>query len=257
VPPGPYAVIVSNAPRVGSTYDVILIDVLGHIVARVTARLPLLKPNQTLQLPLVSASGDLAYYLDGDTTIRSLSPSGASAPVKTIPDGSSSIIAFAVSPDDQRIAVSLIKQGSDLAHNTGRGYVEGLTDGANRVNLFNNTAQDAFRWPVGWLWRAGCRRRRHSMQRLLFWQQWQQRSARLIPCDQQFDGVPNSHRLRVAVSTTHQRELQRQRQRHACGCRNRVHGERVLLRNQQHTSPFRREASRRGLVWARGHIPDR
>ena len=150
VPPGPYAVIVSNAPRVGSTYDVILIDVLGHIVARVTAKLPLLKPNQTLQLPLVSASGDLAYYLDGDTTIRSLSPSGASAPVKTIPDGSSSIIAFAVSPDDQRIAVSLIKQGSDLAHNTGRGYVEGLTDGANRVNLFNNTAQDAFRWPVGW-----------------------------------------------------------------------------------------------------------
>jgi hypothetical protein len=150
VPPGPYAVIVTNAARVGSTYDVLLIDVLGHVVARVTAKLPLLKPNQTIQLPLASSSGDLVYYLDGDTTIRSLSPSGTTALVKTIPDGSSSIVAFAVSPDDQRIAVSLINQASDTTHNSGHGYVEGLTDGANRVNLFSNTAADALRWPIGW-----------------------------------------------------------------------------------------------------------
>src|ERR1700676_2772309 len=79
VPPGPYGVIVTNTMRVGSTYDVLLIDVLGHVISRVTAKLPLLKPNQTVQLPLASASADLAYYLDGDTTIRSLSPSGATA----------------------------------------------------------------------------------------------------------------------------------------------------------------------------------
>jgi hypothetical protein len=150
VPPGPYSVIVTNAPRLGSTYDVLLIDVVGHVIARVTAKLPLLKPNQTIQLPLVSASADLAYYLDGDTTIRSLSPSGTTALAKTISEGSSSILAFAVSPDDHRIAVSLISQGSDTAHNTSHGYVEGLTDGANRVNLFSNTAVDALRWPVGW-----------------------------------------------------------------------------------------------------------
>jgi hypothetical protein len=150
VPPGPYAVIVTNAARVGSTYDVLLIDVLGHVVARVTAKLPLLKPNQTIQLPVASASGDLVYYLDGDTTIRSLSPSGTTALVNTIPEGSSSIVAFAVSPDDQRIAVSLINQASDSSHDSSHGYVEGLTDGANRVNLFSNTAADALRWPVGW-----------------------------------------------------------------------------------------------------------
>jgi hypothetical protein len=150
VPPGPYAVIVTNSARQGSTYDVLLVDVLGHIIGRVTAKLPLLKPNQDLQLQLVSATNDLVYYLDGDTAIRSLSPAGADTLVKTIPQGASSILGFAVSPDDQRIAVSLINESLDSSKNSGHGYVENLGDGANHVNLFSNTASDAARWPVGW-----------------------------------------------------------------------------------------------------------
>jgi hypothetical protein len=149
-PPGPYAVIVTNGLRQGSTYDVLLIDVLGHVISKVTAKLPLLKPNQVLQLPLVSASNDLVYYLDGDTEIHSLSPTGAAALVKTIPQGSSSNLGFAVSPDDQRIAVSLINQSADASKDSGHGYVEDLADGGNHVNLFSNTAPDALRWPVGW-----------------------------------------------------------------------------------------------------------
>ncbi len=150
IPPGPYAVVVTNVPRTGANYDVVLIDVHGQVVTRVTAKLPLLKPNQTVSLPLVSASNDLVYYLDGDTAIRSLSPAGATALVKTIGAGSTSILGFAVSPDDQRIAVSLINQASDASKDTGHGYVENLTDGANHVDLFNNTALDSLRWPVGW-----------------------------------------------------------------------------------------------------------
>ncbi|MDQ6847814.1 MAG: hypothetical protein M3019_09595 [Candidatus Dormibacteraeota bacterium] len=150
IPSGPYAVVVTNTPRQGATYDVVLIGVQGQIVTRVTAKLPLLKANQTVELPLVSASNDLVYYLDGDTEIRSLSPTGATALVKTIAPGSSSILAFAVSPDDRRIAVSLINQASDQNKDSGRGYVEDVADTANHVDLFNNTAADAFRWPVGW-----------------------------------------------------------------------------------------------------------
>lgn len=150
VPTGPYAVVVTNSPRLGGTYDVALIGVQGQVVTRVTAKLPLLKGNQTVELPLVSASNDLVYYRDGDTDIRSLSPAGVSALVKAIAQGSISILAFAVSPDDQRIAVSLISQASDPNRNSSRGYVEDLADSANHVDLFSNTAGDAIRWPVGW-----------------------------------------------------------------------------------------------------------
>ncbi len=150
VPTGPFAVVVTNSPRQGATYDVVLIGVQGQIITRVAAKLPLLKANQTVELPLVSASNDLVYYLDGDTDIRSLSPTGATALVKTIAQGSSSILAFAVSPDDRRIAVSLINQASDPNKDSGRGYVEDVADTANHVDLFSNTAADAFRWPVGW-----------------------------------------------------------------------------------------------------------
>jgi hypothetical protein len=148
-PTGPLAVLVSNGPRTGSTYDVILVDASARVIARTGAHLPLLKPNQTIQLPLVSASNDTVYYLDGDTEIHSLSAGGATQLVKTIREGSASIISFAVSADDKRIAVSLINQKADLANNTGRGYVEDLA-GGNRRDLFNNTGADAYRWPVGW-----------------------------------------------------------------------------------------------------------
>jgi hypothetical protein len=150
VPPGPYAVVVTNTSRQGSTYDVLIIDLQGEIVTRVTARLPLLKPNQTLQLPLVSASNDLVYYRDGDTDIRSLTAGGVTTLAKTIPQAASSNMSFAVSPDDQRIAVALINESSDATKDSGRGYVENLADSGNHLNLFSNTSLDALRWPVGW-----------------------------------------------------------------------------------------------------------
>jgi hypothetical protein len=150
VPPGPYAVVVTNTSRQGSTYDILLVDLQGEVVTRVTARLPLLKPNQTVQLPLVSASNDLVYYRDGDTDIRALSAGGATSLAKTIPQGASSNMSFAVSPDDQRIAVALINEASDATKDTGRGYVENLADAGNHVDLFANTSLDALRWPAGW-----------------------------------------------------------------------------------------------------------
>jgi hypothetical protein len=150
LPPGPYAVVIGNQTRVGSSYDVMLIDTAGQVVARVTAKLPLLKPNQDIDLPLVSASNDMVYYLDGDTEIHSLSPSGTVTLVKTIAQGAGSILAFSVSPDDQRIAVSLINETADASKDTSHGWVEDLTAPTNHLDLFDNTGTSSFRWPVGW-----------------------------------------------------------------------------------------------------------
>jgi len=144
-------VVVTNHSRQGDTYQLELVDLTGHMVSGATAKLPLLKPNQTVQPPLVSASNHLAYYLDGDIDIRSLDPSGHTALVKTIAAGANAILAFAVSPDDQRIAVATITQASDDAKDTGLGYVEDLAgQGVNRVALWNNSKTSALRWPIGW-----------------------------------------------------------------------------------------------------------
>ena len=151
LPLGPYAVVVSNQARVGSSYDVMLIGTAGQVVARVSARLPLLKPNQDVNLPLVSVSNDTVYYLDGDTDIHSLSPSGTTALVKTVAQGAGSILVFAVSPDNRRIAVSLINEATDSTKDTSHGWVEDLTAPTNHVDLFDNTGTSSFRWPLGWV----------------------------------------------------------------------------------------------------------
>jgi hypothetical protein len=149
-PVGPFAVAATNSSRQGVSYQVEIIDSGGHIVASATAKLPLLKPNQTVEPPLVSASNDRVYYLDGDTDIRSLSPAGQASLVKSIAAGTSNIVTFAVSPDDQRIAVALMVQAADAAKSTGKGYVEDLGDPGNHVDLWSNTGTDALRWPAGW-----------------------------------------------------------------------------------------------------------
>lgn len=152
VPSGPFAVAVTNSDRAGATYDVMLIDATGQIVARATANLPLIKPNQTIQPSLVSASDTTVYYRDGDTNIMSLTPSGATALVKSIPAGSTSIVAFSVKPDDTRLAVSLINQSANYAFSgsTGSGYVEDLADSNHHARLWSNTDGDVVRLPIGW-----------------------------------------------------------------------------------------------------------
>ncbi len=203
IPAGPYAVVVTNAPRAGATYDILLVDTQGQVVTRVTAKLPLLKPNQTITLPLVSASNDLVYYLDGDTDIRSLTPAGATAPVKTIAAGTGSILGFAVSPDDQRIAVSLINQASDQSKDTGHGYVEDLVDSANHVDLFDNTSTDSLRWPLGWHGTdiVDAVERRGWVRGLQL--------GRLVPRHQQRDRRPPRDRLRDVADAVAERRSDR------------------------------------------------
>lgn len=149
-PQGPFGVIVTNADRSGSSYQILLLDVNAHVVARATATLPLLQPNQTVDLPLISASSSRVYYRNGNTDIDAMQSTGATAVARQLPEGSAAEIAFSVSADDQRIAILALKEQSDPTKDSGHGYVEDLSGGANVVDLFTNTSTDAFRWPVGW-----------------------------------------------------------------------------------------------------------
>ena len=149
-PQGPFAVVVTNANRQGTGYQVLLIDSTGAIVARQDALLPMVKPNQTVDLPLVSASSTKVYYLDGDTDIHSLTPSGATALVKTITAGASAAVTFAVSPDDARVAVAALTEQKDPSKDAGHGYIEDLLGTTNHLDVFNNVSAFSFRWPIGW-----------------------------------------------------------------------------------------------------------
>ena len=142
--------LVTNTARTGSTYDVLLVDESAHIVAEATARLPLLKQNQTVMTPLANGGAGGAYYLDGDTDIHALHADGTAPLVKTIAAGSSAALSFAVSPDGQRIAVSAITEPPNGDQSTGHGYIEDLNDGGGHVDIFRNTGEAAFRWPLAW-----------------------------------------------------------------------------------------------------------
>jgi hypothetical protein len=97
---------------------------------------------------MVMGSASRAYFLDGDSTVRSLTPSGANSVVGRIPGSSSAEAGFAVSPDDKRIAVSVIDYSRTPP--TTRLYVEDLT-GANHTELLSSST--AYVWPIAW--RAG------------------------------------------------------------------------------------------------------
>jgi hypothetical protein len=102
-----------------------------------------------ISLPQVSVSDDRLYYLDGDATVRYLTPGGASGTAHTLPSGPQSRAAFAVSPDDQRIAVTVVDYPSvSTGSPHTRLYVEDLSGPTHHVDLFDSTT--VVEWPIGW-----------------------------------------------------------------------------------------------------------
>lgn len=103
--------------------------------------------------PAVSATKTRVYFRDGDTKIRFLTPSGQTGDVTTVPGGPTVASSFAVSIDDQRIAVVVLDFSKpSIALQL---YVEDLVGAGNHSVIFTNTL-DAFTengnnlWPVGW-----------------------------------------------------------------------------------------------------------
>jgi hypothetical protein len=137
------AVFAGSSPNDRSHYVVSLVRFDGHTVARATAARrtdPLGTP-----LPEVSTSATRVYYLDGDSQVRALTPDGKTVAVTKLAGNELAHVAFAVSPDDSRIAVSIIDYKSTPP--TRRLYVSDL-NGANLSELSVSGAN--YVWPVGW-----------------------------------------------------------------------------------------------------------
>jgi hypothetical protein len=102
------------------------------------------------RLPETSISATRVYFLDADTVIRSLAPDGSVAVVKTIHAPPNSQVAFSVSPDDQRMAISIITLATDQSSQPVdvHMYVEDLAGGSNKVDLYSSTT--LAEWPIGW-----------------------------------------------------------------------------------------------------------
>ena len=101
-------------------------------------------------MPEISISAKRVYFLEGETQIKSLAPDGVIQPVMNIPAPPNSYVVFAVSPDDKRIAVSVITLATtNVADSfTHVMYVADTGTGAHRVDLYSSTS--FAEWPVGW-----------------------------------------------------------------------------------------------------------
>lgn len=96
-------------------------------------------------LPYVSTSETHVYFLDGDAKLMAAGPDGAVSTVRSLPGTPDVHAAFAVSPDDARIAIALIDYSAQPIRETL--YVERLA-GGGRMDM--TTAAGKYYWPVGW-----------------------------------------------------------------------------------------------------------
>ena len=141
---GSYAVVVNNfLTDGGSTYTLSIVAADGHVAAGTTARK---RTVPRVQVGNLSTSATTVYYLDGDSDVRFLRPDGSTGLVTHITLGSKQAAAFAVSPDDLRIAVTVLDYTRYPVST--RLYVEDLHGGGNHVQLFYSSS--VMEWPVGW-----------------------------------------------------------------------------------------------------------
>ena len=143
--------LVSNAGA-GGPYTVSLIGVDGRVVASAQASSPPTvscanAAGAPVPLP-VSGSNSRAYFMDAAGNVRFLAPNGDTGHATAVPAGSGTRRAmFAVSPDDQRIAVIVNDYTSNGAST--RMYVEDLNGGGNHLDIFSESGARTL-WPIGW-----------------------------------------------------------------------------------------------------------
>lgn len=154
--PSPVAVTSSYGVLItfgNPTYTVSLVNVDGKVVASAQATIPTqvtcgANGNPAYVPYPVSTSNSRAYFVDAQGVVHFLAPTGETGRATTVPAGSSSRRSmFAVSPDDQRIAVVVDDFNSNGAST--KLYVEDLNGGGNRVDPYSQSGANTL-WPVGW-----------------------------------------------------------------------------------------------------------
>jgi hypothetical protein len=147
---GAYGVLVGS--QAAASYSISLVGVDGKVVASAQASTPTLvtcanAAGAPVPLP-VSTSDSRAYFMDAQGAVRFLAPSGDSGRATTVPAGTASRRSmFAVSPDDQRIAVIVNDYTSNGAST--RLYVEDLNGAGNHLDLYSQSGARTL-WPLGW-----------------------------------------------------------------------------------------------------------
>ncbi len=148
---GAYGVLVGSPAA--STYTVTIVGVGGKVAASAQASTPVAvtcagAAAAVVPVSPVSTSNTRVYFMDAQGVVRFLSPDGSTGQATTVPVGTASRRSmFAVSPDDQRIAVIVDDFNSSGA--TTRLYVENLNGGGNHLDLFSQSVGFTL-WPIGW-----------------------------------------------------------------------------------------------------------
>jgi hypothetical protein len=144
-----YAILVNQVSNEQGLFGgaISLVGADGKVVASVT------RPFETpsgFKLPRTSASATRVYFLLGCCDVDFLTPTGETGLTTRLPGTAQAQVVFAVSPDDNRIAVSVLERTAEafpvLTHV--RLYVEDLAGGGHHVDLINSSSD--FVWPVGW-----------------------------------------------------------------------------------------------------------
>lgn len=146
----PYGVLVGS--QAAATYSISLVGVDGKVAASTqTSTPPLVTCANAAGAPLplpVSTSNSRAYYMDSQGVVYFLAPTGEAGRATTVPAGTPTKRSmFAVSPDDQRIAVIVNDYTTSGA--TTKLYVEDLNGGGNHLDLFSESGARTL-WPIGW-----------------------------------------------------------------------------------------------------------
>jgi hypothetical protein len=94
-----------------NTSSVVLVNSAGRTVATASAK-PRFIAN--VAAPWISVSASRVYYLDGNSDIRWIKPDGSKGLATSIAFKNGQQISFAVSSDDERIAVSVLTYGAPL-----------------------------------------------------------------------------------------------------------------------------------------------
>jgi hypothetical protein len=134
-----------------TNYTVSLVGIDGRVIASAQASTPSATTCANAAAAVVpapiSTSNARVYYMDALGVVRYLAPNGDAGRATTVPIGPSRRSMFAVSPDDQRIAV--IVDDFTASGASTRLYIEDLNGGGHHAELFGQTGAFTL-WPTGW-----------------------------------------------------------------------------------------------------------
>ncbi|TME04732.1 MAG: hypothetical protein E6I61_04315 [Chloroflexi bacterium] len=148
---GSYGVLATRPGNTSGQYTVSVVGIDGKVTGSKTINSPAnvsCANAAAAVVPIpVSTSNTGVYYEEASGGVTFMSPNGQVRQSASVPAGTASRRSmFAVSPDDQRIAVVVADFNSSGAST--RLYVENL-DGTNHLDLFSESGAYTL-WPIGW-----------------------------------------------------------------------------------------------------------